>query len=149
ADFPDGGEFSFRTVFFPPQGIDMIYNDFKVFRAPTAVSEKGTKISLVGNMTSKYFERNGESLYEWKANGDLIVYTLNSGGSLTQSEMLPSIVPRTSYRDFFFYDDDKFIGISTGNAVSMHQIQEGVLNFVKTSAGANTFGSGFTFEKFI
>jgi len=149
ANFPDGGDFSFRTVFFPPQGIDIIYNDFKVFRAPTAVSEKGTKISLVGNMTSKYFDRNGESLYEWNANGDLIVYTLNSDGSLTQSETLPSIVPRATYRDFFFYDDDKFIGISTGNAVSMHQIQEGVLNFVKTSGGANTFGSGFSFAKFI
>lgn len=144
-NFPDGGEFRFRTVFFPPQGIDTVYNNFSVFRAPVAVTDRGTKISLTGNMESKYFDRNGEQLYEWNAAGDLIVYALNADGSLTQTETHPSIAARGTYRDFFFYDDDKFIGISTGNTVSMHQIENGVLNIV----GAGAFGSGFSFPKFI
>src|SRR5690606_29581811 len=66
------------------------------------------------------------------------------------TEMFSSIVPRATYRDFFFYDDDKFIGISTGNAVSMHQIENGQLVFVKaTPAASNTFGAGFSMQKFI
>src|SRR5690606_9180952 len=65
ADFPDGGEFKFRTAFFPPESMDMIYNDFTTFRAPLAVTENGVKISTSGNLASKYFDRNGENLYEW------------------------------------------------------------------------------------
>lgn len=148
-NFPDGGEFKFRTVFFPPQGIDTVYNSFGIFKAPTAVFGKGVKIALTGNMTSKYFDRNGESIYEWKTNGDLVVYALNPDGSLSQTISYPSLVPRNVYRDFFFYDDDKFIAVSTGNALSMHQIENNELIFVKTPAGANTFGSGFSHQKYI
>ena len=148
-DFPDGGEFRFRTVFFIPQGIDTIYNDYTVFKAPKAVSERGKKISFAGNMASKYFDRSGENLYEWNAAGDLIVYALNADGSLAKTETFPSIVPRSTYRDFFFYDDDKFIGISKGNAVSMLQIVDGGLAFVKTPAGSNTLATGFTYQQFI
>lgn len=147
--FPDGGEFSFRTVFFPPQGIDTVYNDFQIFRAPAVVTERGEKIITTGQMGSKYFKGNEANLYEWNAAGDVISYAVNADGMLTQVETYPSIVPRTTYRDFFFYDDDKFIGVNTSNAVSMHQIQEGALAFVKTPAGANTFGSGFSMPKFI
>ena len=149
ADFPDGGEFRFRTVFFLNQGIDTIYNDYTIFKAPKAVFERGTKISFVGNIASKYFDQNGENLYEWNASGDLIVYALNVDGSLVQTNKFPSIVPRSTYRDFFFYDNDKFIGISTGNAASMFQIVGGGLTFVKTPAGSNTLGTGFTYQQFI
>ncbi|GGG85819.1 hypothetical protein GCM10007415_19030 [Parapedobacter pyrenivorans] len=144
-NFPDGGEFRFQTVFFPPQGIDTVFNNFSTFKAPVAITERGIKISFAGEMESKYFHRNGEQLYEWNTAGDLIVYAMNADGSLTQTETYPSIVPRDTYRDFFFYDDDKFIGISTGNAVTMHQIEGGVL----TAVGAGAFGSGFAFPKFI
>lgn len=35
-DFPQGGELQFRTAFFlPKQGIDTIYNAYKVYKAPT------------------------------------------------------------------------------------------------------------------
>lgn len=148
-NFPDGGEFQFRTVFFPTQGIDTVYNEFEKFSAPTAVSERGTRISLTGNLTSKYFDRNGENLYEWNADGDIIVYNINVDGTLSKIQTYAGIVPRDTYRDFFFYDDDKFIGISTGNAVSMHRIVNNELVYVQTPTGANTFGSGFGFEKFI
>lgn len=144
ADFPDGGEFRFRTVFFPPQGIDTVYDDYAIFKAPKAVSERGTKISLAGDMANKYFERSGKDLYEWNANGDLSVYAVNADGTLTQTETFPSIVPRSAYRDFFFYDDDKFIGISTANAVSMFQVQDGQLVTVKIG-----FGAGFNFQRFL
>ena len=144
ADFPDGGELRFRTVFFPPQGIDTVYNDYAIFKAPKAVFERGTKISLVGNMASKYFDRSGENLYEWNASGDLIVYALNADGSLVQTARYPAIVPHTAYRDFFFYNDDKFIGVTTANTVSMFQIVNGLLAIVKAG-----FGSGFTFQQFI
>lgn len=149
ADFPDGGEFSFQTIFFPPQGIDTVYNDIKTFKAPKAVSNRGTKISFVGNKDNKYFAGDGNSVYEWKKNGDLILYAVNADGSLTQTKSIPSLVPLSSYREFFFYDDDKFIGISKSNAVSMHQIENDKLVFVKTPSGATTFGSGFSFAQFI
>lgn len=34
-DFPEGGEFQFRTAFFLPTGIDTIYNAYKIYNAPT------------------------------------------------------------------------------------------------------------------
>ena len=149
ADFPDGGKFRFRTVFFPPQGIDTVYNDYVIFKAPKATSERGMKISLAGDMGSKYFDRNQKVLYEWNAKGDVIVYTLGTDGSLTQSEKFSAVVPRTAYRDFFFYDDDKFIGISTGHGVTMLQIGDGKLAIVKaTPAAADAFGAGFNFQSF-
>lgn len=148
-NFPDGGEFQFRTVFFPPEGIDTVYNEFEQFTAPIAVNEKGLKLALIADGESKFFDRNGESLYEWNANGDIIVYNINADGTLSKSQTHAGIVPRDTYRDFFFYDDDKFIGISTGNAVSMHRIVNNELVYVQTPTGANTFGSGFGFEKFI
>ncbi|MEC3878306.1 DUF4998 domain-containing protein [Parapedobacter sp. 10938] len=145
ADFPDGGDFQFRTVFFPPQGIDTVYNDFQTFEGPTVVSDKGVEIALQGNMESKYFGKYGELLYEWNANGDLIEYAIGANGELSQSASYPMLAPRTTYRDFFFYDDDKFIGITTGNGVAMVQFENGALSQV----GAATFGSGFGFPQFL
>lgn len=34
-DFPEGGEFQFRTAFFLPMGIDTIYNAYQIYNAPT------------------------------------------------------------------------------------------------------------------
>jgi len=149
SDFPDGGELQFRTVFFLPQGIDTVYNAFQAINAPVVIFENGEKLTLGNGLQSKYFERDGVSLYEWNSAGDLIVYGVSQEGTFSQSELFPALVPRTSFRDFFFYDDDKFIGVSTGNAVSMHQIIEGTLQYVKTPAGANTFGAGFGHPAYI
>lgn len=144
-NFADGSEFRFRTVFFPQQGIDTVYNDFQVYRVATAVSERGMKISHNGNMESKYFDRYGELLYEWNSEGDLIVYTVSTDGELNQTDLYPAIVPRNIYRDFFFYDDDKFIGIRIDNGVSMVQFDNGKFNQV----GGEAFGSGFTHTQFL
>ncbi|WP_257668330.1 DUF4998 domain-containing protein [Parapedobacter tibetensis] len=148
-NFPDGGEFRFRTVFFPPQGIDTVFNDYSTFRAPTAVNERGMKLSLVGNMASKYFERNGESLYEWTASGAVLAYPLAADGSLAATGSQAGIVSRATYRDLFFYDDDKFIGITTGNAVHLLRIEGDGAVIVKTPTGADVMGSGFSFPLFI
>lgn len=144
-NFGNGSEFRFRTVFFPPQGIDTVYNDFQVYRAATAVSNKGMKINFRGSKESKYFDQYGELLYEWNAEGDLIKYLVDPTGELNQSESYPAIVPRSIYRDFFFYDDDKFIGVRTSNAVSMVQFEDGKFKQV----GAETFGSGFDQVQFL
>ena len=149
SNFPDGGEFRFRTVFFPPQGIDTVYDDYAIYKAPKAFSERGIKISLPGDMANKYFERNQKVLYEWNAGDDVIVYNLNTDGSLSQTEKYPAILPRSAYRDFFFYDDDKFIGISKANGVIMLQIIDGKPVIVKTPAGADAFGAGFNFQEFL
>lgn len=149
SNFADGGEFQYRNVFFLPQGMDTVYGDYQTYTAPKATFEKGIKLALVGNPASRYFERGGKSLYEWNAQGDVIVYTLNADGSFTQTEKYEGIVPHTTYREFFFYDDDKFIAISTGNLVSMQQIVDGKLVTVKTPDGKDTFGSSFNMVKFI
>lgn len=144
-NFMDGSEFRFRTVFFLPEGIDTVYNDFQVYRAATAVSDRGTKISFKGSNNSKYFDHHGTSFYEWNAAGDLIRYDVDVHGELTQTESYPAIAPRSVYRDFFFYDDDKFIGVQTNNRLAMKQLEDGVFHQV----GAATFGSGFTHIQFI
>ena len=143
-DFPDGGEFRFRTVFFSPKGIDTIYNEYAVFKAPSAVISRGTKIAFTGDMANKYFDRNGETFYEWNTAGDLIVHTLGAGGELTPVKTYPLLAPRTTYRDFFYYDEDRFIGISTANEVSMSQIEDDHLTVL-----ASAFGTGFSFARFI
>src|SRR5690606_12223273 len=102
-----------------------------------------------GKIESRYFDRNGEQMYEWTADGDVIVYDVGTNGSLTEATSFPALVPRSRYREFFFYDDDKFIGITTENAVQMLQIKNGALNIVKTPAGDDSFGAGFGFPKFI
>ncbi|WP_418892538.1 DUF4998 domain-containing protein [Limibacterium fermenti] len=144
SDFTDGMEFRFRTVFFPPQGIDTVYNEYAVYKAPTAVFEKGTKLSLLGNIQSNYFQRDGKYLYEWNKGGDLIIYALQEDGSFAYTEKYEGIVPRNVYRDFFFYDDDKFIAISTDHKVTMHKITNGKL----VSVG-NVLGTGFNMSKFL
>jgi hypothetical protein len=59
-------------------------------------------------------------------------------------------VPRETYRDFFFYDDGKFIGIGTNNQSFMLEIENYQLVFVKaTPSSSNNFGSGFTQSFFI
>lgn len=144
-DFADGSEFHFRTVFFLPEGIDTVYNDYQVYRAATAVSDRGTKISLQGNSNHKYFARDGTSLYEWNTAGDLITYDVDANGELIQIESYPAIASRSTYRDFFFYDDDKFIGVLSNNRLTMQQLEDGTFNQV----GAATFGSGFTHIQYL
>lgn len=148
-NFSDGLEFQFRNVFFLPKGMDTIYSNYQTYNAPKAIFENGKKLALKGNVTSRYFEREGKKLYEWNIQGDIIVYALNEDGLFSQIENYPSLVPRSTYREFFFYDDDKFIGINTGNLVSMHRIVDGQLVFVKTPTGAETFGSSFNMVKFL
>lgn len=148
--FSDGKEFRFRNVFFLPQGIDTIYSDYQIVKSPKAVFEKGRKIIFAGDPDSRYSEHTSSSLYEWNLTGDLILYELNQEGLFMQTEIYPNLVSRSIYREFFFYDNDKFIGISNSNLVSMHQIVNGELTFVKaTSSSGNTFGSGFNMLKFI
>lgn len=147
-DFPDGGALSFRSIFFPPQGIDTVYGADKVFKAPKAVFGQGTKIALAGKADSRYFPFNGD-LGEWNANGDLIVYAIGAEGGLTEKERHNGIAPHTAFRELFFYDADRFIGIKTDNKVYMYQFADGALTIVKTPAGADALGTGFTMPAFI
>ena len=62
------------------------------------------------------------TLYEWNTNGDLNVYEFKANGTPEKTQTLPSIVPRSDYKFFFFYDADKFIGVTTGDAVEMKEI---------------------------
>lgn len=144
-NFSTGAELQFRNVFSPKGGFDVVYSNYQVFKAPVLVSRTGTKIGLQGDTNSKYFDRFGEVLYEWNANGDLITYTADANGTLTQTEIFPAIAPRTQLRDLFFYDADRFIGVLTGNQVTMQQLQDG--QFLQV--GAPTFGSGFSFIQFM
>lgn len=148
ADFTDGAEFHFRNVFFLPQGMDTVYSNYQVHKAPKAIFGNGKKISFGGNPASRYSEHTATSLYEWNPQGDLILYQLDTNGSFTQSESYPGLVPRSTYREFFFYDDDKFIGVGTNNQIFMFKIENYELHFVKSGAN-NYFGTGFTYPKFI
>lgn len=148
ADFPDGGTFRFRTIFYPPEGIDTVRSEYLTYKAPTVVSDRGIKIALAGNATSKYFNYSGD-LCEWTSNGSLIVYTIETNGSTTEKLRYTGLVSRTAFREFFFYDADRFIGISSGGAVSMYQIINGALSIVKTPTNTDAFGSGFNFNKFV
>ena len=146
---PAGGAFRFRTVFFLPEGMDTVYNSYLTLNAPTAVTDRGTKLPLAGNMGSKYFERNGERLYEWTDSGVLLEYTLSENGSLPATGTPIATVPRSTYRDFFFYDDDKFIGITVGHVVRVVRIVNGEPVIVRTPSGSDDLGSGFSFPLFI
>lgn len=147
-EFGDGDEFAFRTAFFLPQGIDTIFNNPQIFKSPTAIFENGEKLSLEGNLSSRYFERYG-TLFEWNIDGDLIEYATDEDGNYYQNTVYPNLVPRTIFREFFFYDDDKFIGIRTNNTVSMHQIIDRELVTVLTPSGGETFGSSYSMDKFM
>ncbi|MBO9619867.1 MAG: DUF4998 domain-containing protein [Niabella sp.] len=146
-DFPPGGSFQLRTTFFPPQGIDTVRSAYQTYNAPAVVANRGVKIAQAGNINSKYFNYNGD-LGEWNPAGDLIVYTVNADGSLTQKIKYPALVSRTTFREFFFYDGDRFIGIQTNNNIYMYRIVNGVLTTVKTPGGADNMGAGFTFLKY-
>ncbi len=148
SNFTDGGELNFRTAFFLPTGIDTVFNDYQTFKSPTAVFDNGERLSLEGNLDSKYFERDG-SLYEWNLAGDIIVYELNEDDLFIQTKAYLSSVSRDVYRDFFFYDDDKFIGITVGDQVSMLQFIDDEFVIVKTPDGKDFFGTWYDMEKFI
>lgn len=135
SDFPDGGEIQFGTVFFLPQGIDTIRSAYQIIKAPKVIFETGEKLSIGEGLASKYFDRDGVSLYEWNSAGDVKVYEKNGDGTFKQPVVYPLLLPRTSFRDFFFYDDDKFISVGTGNAVNMHQWVDGTLPYVKAGLG--------------
>ncbi|MGJ7029616.1 DUF4998 domain-containing protein [Niabella hirudinis] len=143
-DFPAGGSFQFRTVFFPPQGIDTVRNEYQTFKAPDVVTDRGMKIALKGNATSKYFPMN-DDLCEWNAAGDLVVYEASANGELTEKMRYPALASRTTLRDFFFYEGDRFIGVQNNNSLYMYTIADGVLKNVL----ASTLGTGFTTSKHI
>ncbi|HMR20197.1 MAG TPA: hypothetical protein PKA53_12920, partial [Sphingobacterium sp.] len=113
----------------------------------TAVSNRGTKIALRGNSSSQYFDKYGTLLYEWNTAGDLIIHNIEDNGELVQSESYPGIAARSTYKHFFFYDDDKFIGVVTNpnNGLTMRRLEDGKL----IQVGAATFGSGFSHIQFI
>ena len=134
-DFPDGGEVQFGTVFFLPQGIDTVRSAYQIIKAPKVIFETGEKLSIGGGLASKYFDRDGVSLYEWNSAGDVKVYEKNGDGTFSQPVVYPVLVPRTSFREFFFYDDDKFISVGTDNKVNMHQWIDGTLPYVKAGLG--------------
>ena len=148
-DFPDGGELKFRTVFFLPKGIDTLYSAYQTFNAPKVVFDRGEKLSIKGNNSSRYSEYNSKSFYEWNTAGDVILYKLNENGQFTQSEVYPALAPRTIYREFFFYDDNVFVAVSIAHAVTLRKIVDGKLVLIKTPAGADNLGVGFTFAQFI
>ena len=148
-NFPDGTEFRYRTVFYPPNGIDTLANSYSVRSSPTAVHDPGTAANLVSGDTLKFFERNGDQLFEWNAKGDIKIYGFDGNGKFTLQNTYPGLVPRTTYRDLFFYDDDKFIGIGTNNNVYLLRISNGQMSIVRTPAGVDYFGTGFSFPQFI
>lgn len=147
-NFSDGAKFQFRNIFFLPQGMDTVYARYEEYTAPKAVFENGKKLSFPGNPESRFSEHTQTTLYEWNLQGDVILYQLNADGSFTQIESHSGLVPRSTYRDFFFYDDDKFIGVGVNNQIFMCQIENFELLFVKSGAN-NFFGTGFTFPVFI
>lgn len=143
-DFPDGGTFDFRTVFFLPQGIDTVRNDSQTFKAPEAITNRGIKIALKGAAASRYFPMD-DDLGEWNAAGDLVIYAVGTGGELTEKRRYPALAPRATFRDLFFYEGDRFIGIQTNNSLYMYTITNGVLTNILTTS----MGTGFNFLKYI
>lgn len=147
-NFREGGTFKFRTVFFPPQGIDTLYSDYATFNAPAVVTDRGVKITLKGNTTSKYFNYEGD-LAEWTSTGDMIVYAIAADGSTTQKLRYTALAPRTTFREFFYYFDNKFIGILTGNQARLYQIVNNALSIIKTPTNTDDLGTGFNMPKFV
>lgn len=149
-NFADGAEFRFRNIFFLPQGMDTVYSDYQTIKAPKAVFDTGKKIDFPGSPFSRYSAASDNLLYEWTQTGDLILYEIGVGESFSVLETYAGLVPRTTYRDFFFYDDGKFIGIGVGDQVFMLEIENYQLLFVKaTPTSGNYFGSGFSMPVFI
>ncbi len=147
--FSDGAEFRFRNVFFLPEGMDTVYGNYQTVKAPTAVFDNGKKITFPGNPNSRYSQHTATSLYEWTQAGDLILHELNDEGTFVQIESYPGLVPRDTYREFFFYDDDKFIGVGNNNQLFMLRIDE-LDNLVFVKAGSsNNFGTGFNMARFL
>lgn len=148
--FSDGAEFRFRNVFFLPEGMDTVYGNYQTVKAPTAVFDNGKKITFPGNPNSRYSQHTATSLYEWTQAGDLILHELNDEGTFVQIESYPGLVPRDTYREFFFYDDDKFIGVGVNHQLFMFKIELDQLVFVKASSGAaDNFGTGFSMANFL
>jgi len=148
-NFADGTEYRLRNIFFIPGGMDTIYSGYKSYQTPTVIYDNGTKIALTGNTEtpSRYSERPGVGMYEWNDEGDLILYSQGSNGEFTQAEKYAALVSRETYRDFFFYDFDRFIAIGENNAVTMHVINEnGSLGLLGAAAG---FGTGFGMQIFL
>lgn len=141
-NFPQGGALLFRTVFFLPEGIDTVYNNYDTLYAPAATFDKGVKLTLTGTAETQYYSR-GDSLYEWTSTGDINQYVFQSDGSLKKTKTMAGVISRTDYNFFFFYDADKFIGINTANQVVMLQEEGDDFSVVKA------FGNGFKFSNYI
>lgn len=149
-NFKDGGEFHFRNIFFLPQGMDTVYSNYHTIRAPKVKQDGGKKITFPGNPDSYYSTFNNNSVYEWNPEGDLILHEMDQDGHWSDVQTYPNLVPRATYRHFFFYDDDKFIGIGTNNLAYMLQIENHVeLVYVRTPTGVVNMGSGFSMPVFI
>lgn len=142
-DFPEGGSANLRTVFFLPEGIDTVYNDYVTINAPTVVREGWTKQSIGSGPTSRYFDRNG-TLYEWNSDGDIILYDIDENGSFVQTREIPTLVSREDYYDFFFYDDDKFIGIKNTTSKNLDMLS---LNLLEDSVAFDVVKAGYGNDK--
>ncbi len=136
-NFADGGEFHFRNIFFLPQGMDTVYSDYQTVKAPKAVFDQGKKIDFPGAPDSRYSVASNKLLYEWTQTGDLILYELGNDGSFNVLETYAGLAPRRTYRDFFFYDDDKFIGFGENGRGYMLQIEN--YQLAKVYSGSDDF----------
>lgn len=117
SDFPEEGSVRYRTAFFLSEGIDTVYSDYATVNAPEVVRSGWVRQSIGSGVSSRYFDRDGV-LYEWNDNGDIITYEQDGKGNFNQRNRVQSLVSRAVYHDFFFFDDDRFIGIrntSTNN----------------------------------
>lgn len=146
-NFRNGETAKFRTVFFLSDGIDTVYNDYQTVRAPQVIEECGTKLTIGNGLGNRYFEHEG-SLCEWNASGDVVFYDPDGNGSFVRSRVISALAPPAYFRDFFFYDDDKYIGITRENKVDMYRLdlsaESPVLAVVKKG-----FGSSFNMLSFI
>ncbi|MDI9605909.1 MAG: DUF4998 domain-containing protein [Bacteroidota bacterium] len=147
-NFADGAEFHFRNIFFLPQGMDTVYGDYQAVKAPKAVFDKGKKIDFPGAPDSRYSVASNKLLYEWTQTGDLILYELGDDGSISVLETYAGLAPRGTYRDFFFYDDGKFIGANNNGRVHMFTIENYQLAYVYQGSN-NYFARGFTHPAYL
>lgn len=150
-NFP-GGEFQFRSVFFPPQGIDTLYSSYSTYKSPALMRTMGVKINLVAAATKRYFDYKGDLGVYNTVNGDLEVYSIAADGTPTLKKTYPAITSSpgvsgiTSFAQLFYYpDEDMFFGqANTGGIGFMHLENDSKVVFnnnkyIATGYGPSTF----------
>ena len=143
-DFPAGGEFQLRTVFSIPNAVDSVFTDYIKFFAPEEIISIGKKVLSLAEIQGSSFLSRGETLIQRNQDGDLIMYETNEVGQLAQTDRHNAIAPWSQFRDFFYLEPDRFIGITPANSVEMYQLVNNKLNTVKLK-----MGTGFIFPSFI